>query len=251
MSGIMAKPTVGIFGLTGCAGDQLVVLNCEDELLDLVQLIDVKSFLMASSENDNDCELDIALVEGAVVTDHDEQILKAVRRRSKLLVAIGTCALWGGVAAGNRPDWRALFGAVYGAKSFDWSAAQSRPLSALVEVDAAITGCPIEKHELLQTIANLLNGQLPVATHYPVCTECKMRENACLMAGANAFCCGPVTAGGCGARCPTLGVACFGCRGPAPDANYASAIEIFAARGYSEHDIRMRLGTFSRLAGDA
>ena len=45
----MAKPKVGIFGLTGCAGDQLVILNCEDELLDLVELIDIRSFLMASS----------------------------------------------------------------------------------------------------------------------------------------------------------------------------------------------------------
>jgi coenzyme F420-reducing hydrogenase gamma subunit len=228
-----------------------VVLNCEDELLDLVQLVDLRSFTMASSAVDTDCALDIALVEGAVVTDHDEQLLKDVRRRAKLLVAIGTCARWGGIAAGNRPDWSALFGVVYGAKVFDWTATQSRPLSAVVTVDAAITGCPIEKDELLQTIANLLNGQPPVPAHYPVCAECRMRENACLMSATNAFCCGPVTAGGCKARCPSLGVPCIGCRGPAPDANFASAIQLFTARGYSEQDIRGRLGTFSQLAGDA
>ena len=38
----MNKPTVGIFGLTGCAGDQLVILNCEDRLLDIAALIDVR-----------------------------------------------------------------------------------------------------------------------------------------------------------------------------------------------------------------
>ena len=38
----MCKPTVGIFGLTGCAGEQLVVLDCEDQLLDLVALLDIR-----------------------------------------------------------------------------------------------------------------------------------------------------------------------------------------------------------------
>ena len=98
----MSKPTVGIFGLTGCAGDQLVILNCEDQLLDLVALIDVRDFLMASSENQKDCQLDIALVEGAILTKRDAETLRAVRKRAKLLVALGTCAVWGGVAAMGR-----------------------------------------------------------------------------------------------------------------------------------------------------
>ena len=78
----MSKPTVGIFGLTGCAGDQLVILNCEDRLLDLVALIDIRDFLMASSENNTECPLDVALVEGAVLTARDAETLRAVRQRS-------------------------------------------------------------------------------------------------------------------------------------------------------------------------
>jgi len=65
----MNKPALGIFGLTGCAGDQLAILNCEDRLLDIVALVDVRDFLMASSANDAACSLDIALVEGAVVSE--------------------------------------------------------------------------------------------------------------------------------------------------------------------------------------
>ena len=49
----MNRPKVGIFGLTGCAGDQLVILNCEDRLLDVVALIDIRDFLMASSAGAN------------------------------------------------------------------------------------------------------------------------------------------------------------------------------------------------------
>src|SRR5208283_416077 len=98
----MSKPKVGIFGLTGCAGDQLVILNCEDQLLDLVALVDIRDFLMASSENQTDCQLDIALVEGAVCTKRDAARLLAIRKRSKFLVALGTCAVWGGVPAMDR-----------------------------------------------------------------------------------------------------------------------------------------------------
>jgi coenzyme F420-reducing hydrogenase gamma subunit len=54
----MSKPTVGIFGLTGCAGDQLVILNCEDQLLDIANALNIRNFLMASSDNDAGGDLD-------------------------------------------------------------------------------------------------------------------------------------------------------------------------------------------------
>ena len=38
------KPRVGIFGLTSCAGDQLMILNCEDELVALAGRIELLSF---------------------------------------------------------------------------------------------------------------------------------------------------------------------------------------------------------------
>ena len=44
-----------------------IYLNCEDQLLDIVRVLDVRDFLMASSANDSQAELDVALVEGAVV----------------------------------------------------------------------------------------------------------------------------------------------------------------------------------------
>src|SRR3974377_430840 len=95
----MAKPTVGIFGLTGCAGDQLVILNCEDQLLDVLAAVDLRDFLMGASANDTTCELDLALVDGAIVSKKDEVMLRRIRERANYLVAIGTCAVWGGVAA--------------------------------------------------------------------------------------------------------------------------------------------------------
>src|SRR5208282_1864700 len=146
----MSKPVVGIFGLTGCAGDQLVILNCEDRLLDLVALIDIRDFLMASSQNDAACALDLALVEGAVLSNKDAERLRAIRKRAKTLVALGTCAVWGGVAAMDRgADRRELLEAVYGGTGLSYDSMPAQALHEIVKVDLNITGCPIEKDHFL------------------------------------------------------------------------------------------------------
>jgi coenzyme F420-reducing hydrogenase gamma subunit len=239
------RPTAGIFGLTGCAGDQLVILNCEDELLALVELLDVRDFLMASSAADP-AHLDLALVEGAVATRRDEERLRRIRERSDRLVAIGTCAVWGGVTVLDRflPDRPAMVEDIYGPVGRQYDQAPARALHHVVPVDYAITGCPIEKHEFLDAVAGLLNGNPPESPGYPVCAECRMREVTCLLIERGLPCCGPVTAAGCNARCPALGVPCVGCRGPTLDANVASLVEALAARGLPRDAARLRLESF-------
>jgi sulfhydrogenase subunit delta len=245
----MSKPTVGIFGLTGCAGDQLVILNCEDELLGLVELLDIRDFLTASSERDTAAPLDLAFVEGAVVSRRDEEMLRAIRDRSRTLVALGTCAVWGGIPALDRGlDRSALFAAVYGPDAPAYDTQPARALHEVVKVDHAITGCPIEKHEFISAVAHLLNGNPPLFPEYPVCTECRIRENRCLLLKDRVICCGPVTVAGCDARCPSLGIACVGCRGPAVDANFASALALFEEEGFDRALVTRKLGTFAPLS---
>ena len=41
------KPRVGIYGFTGCAGDQLLIIHTEDKLLNLFNSVDLSSFTMA------------------------------------------------------------------------------------------------------------------------------------------------------------------------------------------------------------
>ena len=242
----MSKPTVGIFGLTGCAGDQLAIVNCEDQLLDLVSLIDVRDFLMASSENDAICPLDVALVEGAVLTNQDAERLRKIRQRAKALVAIGTCAVWGGVAAMDRgADRRKLLQDVYGEAGLAYDSVAAQALDEVVKVDLKITGCPIEKEHFLSAIANLLNGNAPIYPEYPVCTECRMFENNCLLIERGEICCGPVTAAGCQARCPALRVPCVGCRGPVADANSSSLLAAFEEKGVDRQAVAARLRTFA------
>ena len=241
----MPKPSISIYGLTSCAGDQLLILNCEDELLDILGAVDIHSFVMAQSGNIED-KVDIALVEGTVVQPHDEEHLLAIRDHCDLLVAIGTCAVWGGVVAcRNDAKRRNLIDMVYGRNNKSVQFLTPSPLSDFVKVDFAIPGCPIEKTEIIRALASLLHGDLPLIPTYPVCFECKMKENRCLLVEEGAFCQGPLSRAGCGALCPSLGQPCIGCRGPVDDPNIASEVTILKEKGYSDLDIMYRLRTFA------
>jgi len=243
------KPRIGVYGLTGCAGDQLVILNCEDELLDIVGATDIKSFPMAMSGGDDNCPLDIVFIDGTVVQPKDEEMLKRLRERAKLLIAIGTCAVWGGVPAmENKFSREEVKKRVYGTKGDIFKTITPQPLSSFVKVDLSISGCPIEKEQLLQAVASLLHGDLPQLPNYAVCAECKMAEYPCLLIKKGQLCLGPITVAGCKARCPSYGRPCIGCRGPVEEANVSSEVKLLKEKGFTISDIQNRLRTFAGAA---
>lgn len=241
----MNKLRVAIVGLTACSGCQLSLLNCEDELPGLLELFEFQFFPMASSPALLSGEYDAALIEGCISMPHEKELVRELRRRSRYIVALGTCAVWGGVAALRNGDDRELLRQqVYGQNRVAGETCDPLPLRSAVQVDAAVTGCPPEKEELLRLLAGLLRGALPVGIDYPVCTECRIRENLCLLTERDMLCLGPLTSGGCSARCPSLSVPCEGCRGPVPEANLAEAINIYAQKGFDRQTVLGRLRRF-------
>ncbi len=240
------KPRIGIFGLSGCWGEQIVILNCEDQFLDLLGAVEIADFLGGSSVNDEDGPLDLAFVEGSVGSVREEEALCRIRERAALLVACGSCACFGGVAATHDGARReALLSLVYGPAGSTYDAPPHRPLSDVVKVDAALPGCPMDKDEFLRAVACLLNGDRPQAAVYPVCAECKMQDRDCLLISAGVPCLGPVTAAGCGALCPGYNVPCIGCRGLVDEANRRSMKEVLAKTGFTERDVLRRMRLFA------
>lgn len=243
------KPAIGIFGLSGCWGEQIVILNCEDELLAILGACDVVDFLGGSSSNDQERRLDIAFVEGSVSGTRQEAEVRRIRARSRLVVACGTCACFGGISAMEEPRPRAeLADHIYGAGHPGYDISAHRAVADIVKVDVAIPGCPMEKEEFLAAVAALLNGDIPEPLRYPVCAECKFREQDCLLVSRGIACAGPVTTGGCGARCPGYQVPCIGCRGPVDDANVPSLQDILARAGHDETEVREALRVFAPAA---
>ncbi|MCK4845124.1 MAG: NADH:ubiquinone oxidoreductase, partial [Candidatus Heimdallarchaeota archaeon] len=90
------KPVVGVFGFSGCAGDQLAILHMEEDLVDFFTSADIKFFHMAQSHQEVP-EVDIALVEGSINTSKQEKELKEIRKKAKIVVSLGTCACYGGI----------------------------------------------------------------------------------------------------------------------------------------------------------
>ena len=246
IDGKMAKPKLGIFSLTGCGGDQLMILNLEPVLLDLLSRFDIKDFQEGSSYKE-ECELDIALVEGSVSTKTDLEKLKKIRERSKMLIAIGDCAIGGCVQAmrNGQMSMAERMRKVYGVDEDYYDVLEPKGLSSYVKVDLEIPGCPIEKDEILHAITSLLHGDMPEEIDYPVCVECKLNGYPCVLVEKGMPCLGPLITAGCNARCPGLGLDCIGCRGPIPnEANVAAELKVLLEKGYDEQYIYNRLRFF-------
>jgi coenzyme F420-reducing hydrogenase gamma subunit len=242
------RPRLAIAGLTACSGCQLTLLNCEQELAEIAERSELVYFPMGQSGAPPEVpQFDAALLEGAVSTPGDLATLFRLRSQSRILVAYGTCALYGGVAAmNNRTASRAaLREMVYGPAGVPIESFAPAPFRKFVAVDFAITGCPPEKHDLLALLGALLEGTLPPVPSYPVCTECRSRENLCLLLERNQLCLGPIIQGGCNARCPATGIACEGCRGPVDEANVAQELELLKERGFGGEEIMRRMSRFT------
>lgn len=227
----MKRLQLAIVGLSGCSGCQLTLLNCEDELLRIAEQFEIACFPLACSSRASVASYDVALVEGCVATGDEAEFLKTIRDRSTLLVALGACAASGGIPAMPMPGTNKVI-------------ETPQPLHAVVHTDGELYGCPPEKDELLRLLADLLRGALPPVIDYPVCTECKMRENPCLLTDHRRLCLGGLTRGGCSARCPSLSVPCEGCRGAVPEENLPAALAIFAEHGYDAETVMRRLSRF-------
>jgi len=238
------KKKVGIFGLTGCGGDQLAIIHAEDELLNLFESLDIRSFSMADSSCSND-NLDIALVEGSVSSREQAQHVKDIRKRTAVLIAMGTCACYGGIQAMDPERWDQRFRKVYGGESFiNSTPVVSQAVDSCVKVDFYLPGCPIDIRQCLTSLAHVVRGTEPVMPDYPVCAECRWKENDCLLLHG-ILCLGPVTAAGCGAACPSRRLPCMGCWGSFENGNITAQYQVLTEKGYPEKEIRRRMHIFA------
>ena len=90
------KPVVGVFGFSGCAGDQLAILHMEEHTVDIFTKADIKFFHMAQSHQEVP-KVDVAVIEGSINTQRQLKELKKIRELADVVVALGTCACYGGI----------------------------------------------------------------------------------------------------------------------------------------------------------
>ncbi len=231
------KPTLAVWKFASCDGCQLSLLDCEDELLALAGEIEIAYFLEARRAT-VEGPYDLSLVEGSITTPEDAERIRRVRESSRRLVTIGACATAGGIQAlRNFADVDEFVSAVYASPQYISTLETSTPISAHVQVDFELHGCPIDKRQMLEVISAFLNERRPHIPGYSVCIECKRRGNVCVMVAHGTPCLGPVTHAGCGAICPSYDRGCYGCFGPMESPDTRSLSEWWKRLGVPEEQL--------------
>jgi F420-non-reducing hydrogenase small subunit len=238
------KPTVAIGLLSGCFGCLTSFLNIADGLPDLLEKIDLRRTPF------NDIKglepVTVGILEGAVATDDNLKLAREMREKAEVLVALGTCATFGGIGGlRNLEPVTMALNNVYAGTTPDASdipdlLPRVMPLESVVPVDVVVRGCPPDPEDILQTLLAVLSGKTLEKNIRNLCNECP-RTKTSIMTPKKGFltegvravmeleeidpdrcfleqgvlCAGLVTVEGCGARCPRNNMPCRGCHGPA------------------------------------
>jgi F420-non-reducing hydrogenase small subunit len=213
-----------VLQLSGCAGCEVALLNA-DAWMDRYHLAYMPLVMSAYDVP----QVDLLLISGAVHTDEDHHNLRHAARRAEQVIAVGTCAISGGVAnLGNRDEVREHFLAEATRRHVPRLLDKSHPIDTVVDVDRYLPGCP-PTPELFMAALSAVDDFRPART---VCQECgrrKLRDlrpthllgfqqgqvlpDVCLI-NQGYLCVGTSTRGGCRALCTHPGHPCVGCRGP-------------------------------------
>jgi F420-non-reducing hydrogenase small subunit len=203
-----AKPTLAVYWASSCGGCEIAVVNLHERLLELTALVDLVfcPCLMDTKTRDvramDDGAIDITLFNGAIRTEENDEMAHLMRRKSRILVAYGSCAAFGCIPALSNLHTRAAhFETIYlDGPSIDNVAGQRpsvstivaegelrlprffdrvRTLSQTVDVDYLIPGCPPESGQLWEAVSALVSGTPPEkgavlgAGTSTVCDQCR------------------------------------------------------------------------------
>ena len=166
----MKKVRVGTIWLDGCSGCHMSFLDMDERLVELSQYMDVVySPYVDAKEIPTD--IDLFIVEGALSTDHDIKIIKEIRKNSKLILALGDCAVTGNISA-----MKNLFGtdAVLEKGYFDLADVNKGeypsevvptlldkviPLNEAIDVDYFVPGCPTPADAIYEVIKAIIENR--------------------------------------------------------------------------------------------
>jgi NAD-reducing hydrogenase small subunit len=175
----MTKLKLATVWLDGCSGCHMSFLDMDERLLALAELVDVVYSPIVDAKEFPD-QVDIALVEGAVSSVDDEKKIRKVRAHSKILVAMGDCAV-----AGNVPSMRNPIGAaaILDRAYIENATVQQqipcvvvprllekvRPIHEFVKVDVFLPGCPPSADTFHAALTALVTGEpldVPALTRF-------------------------------------------------------------------------------------
>jgi NAD-reducing hydrogenase small subunit len=167
----MEKVKIGTCWLDGCSGCHMSLLDIDEAIVAVLSKADIVFGPLVDAQEWPE-DVDVAVIEGALSSTDDLKLLLEARERSKILIALGDCAVTGNVPAmRNGIPTRKLLERVYveGASEnpgipTDGVPAllkQAEPLHSAVKVDIHVPGCPPRPEAILGVLGDLLEGRTP------------------------------------------------------------------------------------------
>ena len=174
----MSDPKVKIAtcSLAGCFGCHMSLLDLDERLFELAERVELDRSPLTDIKELGEC--DLGLIEGGVCNAENVHVLMEFRARCKILVAIGACALSGGVPAmRNQYDLKDCLEESYlrgiglvnpqipNDPEIPLLLNQVHPLHEVVKIDYFLPGCPPSADAIWTFVSQLLSGQ-PLALSY-------------------------------------------------------------------------------------
>jgi len=244
--------------LSVCSGCEISILDMDETIIDVLEKVEFvhSPVLMDIKYDEIPDDIDVCLLSGGIRNEEHIHLAKVYRKKSKILIALGACACFGGVPGlANLSTVQEIYDTVYfEAPSVD-NGANVVPdpevvkltdrvyaLNEVVKVDYELPGCPTPSNVIVSALLALLDGKEPELSTLTVCDDCPRTRtegftipelkrwvdnydadpDKCLLEQGY-ICMGSVTRTGCDATCPSNGVPCRGCWGPTPNIMDAGA----------------------------
>lgn len=239
----MSKPTLATMSLGGCEGCHVSLLDAHEGLLGLLDAADLVFSPFSGPEEIPD-RVDVVMVEGAITSEEDLRRLRTARAAGTTLVAIGSCAVLGGIGGlrnlSRLEDVKATaFGDAPKSGLLPTLTRNVHAVTDFVEVDIAVPGCAPETSQIVGALVAAIRGEAYEQPQRNLCDECHRVKKTMLvhsqefvsdsvyalmeldvidpeacMLEQGLLCMGPMTREGCGAKCTAANVPCRGCAGP-------------------------------------
>ncbi|NEX15541.1 MAG: NADP oxidoreductase [Halochromatium sp.] len=167
------KLRVATASLAGCFGCHMSLLDIDERLIDLIELVDFDRTPITDIKHLGDC--DLGIIEGGVANAENVEVLRGFRRHCRILVALGACAVNGGIPAMRNGfalsecleeafiDGIGLYNrGIPNDPELPLLLSQVHPIHEIVKVDYCLPGCPPSGDAIWAFLTALLQGR-PIA----------------------------------------------------------------------------------------
>ncbi len=170
----MAKPKVSTDWMAGCAGCHMSLLDMDERIALIAEAVDLRSTPITDLKVPDETGVDVGVLEGGINNTSNEEVAHRMRSRCKILVALGDCAVFGGVPAMRNfyTIEESLRRAYIESESTDDSGkipsdpelcvpTKVRALNEVVPVDVFVPGCPPSADTIFYVLSELAQGRMP------------------------------------------------------------------------------------------